>query len=284
MIDHISVLVSDLDASVTFYTKALAPLGYELIMRFDGGAGFGSGGKADFWIGPGKPTDKVHIAFRAGGRAAVRAFYEAARAAGGVDNGPPGVREEYHPDYYSAFVLRDADGHNVGGSLPRSLSRTDHDDHDPPSRSAVHRRSPCRAQGAARQKTPGTRAIRCRVSRSRTPRTAGGAIAPNSLQGRDAIVAFLTRKWARELDYLRLIKELWAHDGRRISVRFQYEFRDDSGTWYRAHGNEQCGGEFDDGGLMRRREASINDVVITEADRKFLLAASGRGRADIIQA
>ena len=84
--------------------------------------------------------------------------------------------------------------------------------------------------------------------------------------GRDQIVAFLQRKWARELDY-RLIKELWAHDGRRISVRFQYEFHDDSGTWFRAHGNEQW--EFDDDGLMRRREASINDVVIGEADRLF---------------
>src|SRR3954451_21060903 len=65
------------------------------------------------------------------------------------------------------------------------------------------------------------------------------------LRGSDAIVAFLTRKWARELDY-RLIKELWAHDGHRISVRFQYEFHDDSGTWFRAHGNEQW--EFDDDG------------------------------------
>jgi nuclear transport factor 2 (NTF2) superfamily protein len=84
--------------------------------------------------------------------------------------------------------------------------------------------------------------------------------------GRDHIVAFLTRKWNRELEY-RLIKELWAYSGNRISVRFQYEYHDDSGTWYRAHGNEQW--EFDDTGLMRRREASINDVVITEADRKF---------------
>jgi nuclear transport factor 2 (NTF2) superfamily protein len=85
-------------------------------------------------------------------------------------------------------------------------------------------------------------------------------------QGRDEIVRFLQRKWARELDY-RLIKEVWAHDGRRIAVRFQYEFHDDSGTWFRAHGNEQW--EFDDAGLMRRREASINDVIIAEADRKF---------------
>jgi nuclear transport factor 2 (NTF2) superfamily protein len=86
------------------------------------------------------------------------------------------------------------------------------------------------------------------------------------LRGRDEIVAFLTRKWARELDY-RLIKELWAFTGDRISVRFQYEFHDDSGTWFRAHGNEQW--EFDAAGLMQRREASINDVVIAERDRRF---------------
>lgn len=86
-------------------------------------------------------------------------------------------------------------------------------------------------------------------------------------QGRDAIIAFLTRKWARELDY-RLIKELWAYDGHRIAVRFQYEWHDDAGQWYRAHGNEQW--EFADNGLMRRREASINDVPIAPDDRKFL--------------
>jgi uncharacterized protein len=84
--------------------------------------------------------------------------------------------------------------------------------------------------------------------------------------GREAIVAFLKRKWTRELDY-RLIKELWAFTGDRIAVRFQYEFHDDSGNWYRAHGNEQW--EFDANGLMRRREASINDVPIREEERKF---------------
>ncbi|MFA5120327.1 DUF1348 family protein, partial [Zavarzinia sp.] len=84
--------------------------------------------------------------------------------------------------------------------------------------------------------------------------------------GRDEIVALLTRKWARELDY-RLIKELWSHDGNRISVRFVYEFHDDSGTWFRAYGNEQW--EFDESGLMRRREASINERPIAEAERKF---------------
>lgn len=91
--------------------------------------------------------------------------------------------------------------------------------------------------------------------------------------GRDAIVAFLQRKWARELDY-RLVKELWAYGDRRIAVRFQYEFHDDAGLWYRAHGNEQW--EFDDDGLMMRREASINDVPIAAADRKFTWTAGPR--------
>lgn len=84
--------------------------------------------------------------------------------------------------------------------------------------------------------------------------------------GRDQIVAFLARKWARELDY-RLIKELWAHDGDRIAVRFAYEWRDDSGTWYRSYGNENW--EFDASGLMRTRHACINDTPIKERDRRY---------------
>lgn len=84
--------------------------------------------------------------------------------------------------------------------------------------------------------------------------------------GREKIVAFLQRKWARELEY-RLIKELWAFHDNRIAVRFQYEFHDDSRQWYRSYGNEQW--EFSPEGLMRRREASINDVLIKESDRKF---------------
>jgi nuclear transport factor 2 (NTF2) superfamily protein len=84
--------------------------------------------------------------------------------------------------------------------------------------------------------------------------------------GRAEIEAFLTRKWARELDY-RLIKELWAFTGNRIAVRFAYEFHDDSGNWFRAYGNENW--EFDAEGLMRRRIASINEHPIAEADRKF---------------
>jgi uncharacterized protein len=85
-------------------------------------------------------------------------------------------------------------------------------------------------------------------------------------QGRATIIEFLRRKWARELDY-RLIKELWGFRENRMAVRFKYEFHDDSGNWFRAHGNELW--EFDENGLMRRREASINDIPIGAADRKF---------------
>ncbi len=109
---------------------------------------------------------------------------------------------------------------------------------------------------------------------SRDPEKVSLAYTPDSvwrnrsefLTGRDAIVAFLTRKWAKELDY-RLIKEVWAHDGNRIAVRFAYEWRDDSGNWFRSYGNESW--EFDDAGLMARRIASINDRPIAESERKF---------------
>ncbi len=85
--------------------------------------------------------------------------------------------------------------------------------------------------------------------------------------GREAIRAFLQRKWAKELDY-RLKKELWSFTDHRISVKFEYEWHDDSGSWYRSYGNEQW--EFADNGLMRRREASINDLPIKASERKFL--------------
>jgi nuclear transport factor 2 (NTF2) superfamily protein len=86
------------------------------------------------------------------------------------------------------------------------------------------------------------------------------------LSGREAIVQFLRRKWNKELDY-RLIKELWAFDGERIAVRFAYEWHDDSGNWFRSYGNENW--EFDKQGLMRRRIASINDLPISELERKY---------------
>jgi uncharacterized protein len=90
--------------------------------------------------------------------------------------------------------------------------------------------------------------------------------------GRPAIVAFLQRKWQTELDY-RLIKELWAFTGDHIGVRFQYEWHDSAGAWYRSYGNELW--EFDAAGLLRRRHASINDIAIAERDRKFHWPTSG---------
>jgi nuclear transport factor 2 (NTF2) superfamily protein len=116
---------------------------------------------------------------------------------------------------------------------------------------------------------------------TRDPKRVAGAYTEDSrwrnraefFDGYDAIVAFLTRKWVKELDY-RLIKELWAFHENRIAVRFQYEWHDNSGQWYRAYGNEQW--EFADNGLMRRREASINDVPIAESARKFLWPAGPR--------
>jgi catechol 2,3-dioxygenase-like lactoylglutathione lyase family enzyme len=120
MIDHIGFVVRDFAASQRFYTQALAPLGYQVLMQMSAeeagveGAGFGEPSKPDFWIiGGGELTSpRMHVAFRAADRAAVDAFYRAAMAAGGTDNGPPGLRLHYHPYYYGAFVL-DPDGHNV---------------------------------------------------------------------------------------------------------------------------------------------------------------------------
>lgn len=97
------------------------------------------------------------------------------------------------------------------------------------------------------------------------------------VQGRDSIQQFLQRKWGQELDY-RLTKELWAFGENRIAVRFQYEWHDTGGQWHRAYGNELW--EFDDDGLMRRREASINDVAIEEGDRRFHWQAPGPRPAD----
>jgi len=113
MIDHIGLKVRDFEASKRFYAAALAPLGYTLLMEFPGAAGFGLNGKPDFWIGPGggEPIATVHIAF-ATDHAGVDAFHAAALAAGGKDNGAPGLRPMYHPAYYGAFAL-DPDGNNV---------------------------------------------------------------------------------------------------------------------------------------------------------------------------
>ena len=113
MLDHVSIAVSDLNRSKSFYEEALSPLGYELIMEHHiSGVGYGQLGKPDFWIREGVPANSVHVAFAADDRATVDAFHEGAIAVGGRDNGCPGLRPEYHPTYYGAFVL-DPDGHNI---------------------------------------------------------------------------------------------------------------------------------------------------------------------------
>ena len=121
MIDHIGFPVSDYARSKAFYEKALAPLGYTLIMEYNANrtesgspaAGFGAQGKPDFWIGGEGGLDGImHVAIAAQDRATVDAFHRAAIAAGGKDNGAPGLRPQYHPSYYGAFVL-DPDGHNI---------------------------------------------------------------------------------------------------------------------------------------------------------------------------
>jgi catechol 2,3-dioxygenase-like lactoylglutathione lyase family enzyme len=120
MIDHLGFAVSDIDRAKAFYLAAFAPLGIDALVEVtpeQSGAeahiGFGANGKPFFWIATGKAVQgPVHIAFDAPNRAAVDAFYKAALAAGGTDNGGPGIRAYYHPSYYAAFVF-DLDGHNI---------------------------------------------------------------------------------------------------------------------------------------------------------------------------
>ncbi|MBV8805226.1 MAG: VOC family protein [Sinobacteraceae bacterium] len=113
MIDHIGLAVSDYEKSKQFFSRALAPLGIQLVMEIEGWAGFGKAGKPEFWFGVHTQAQQpMHLAFVAENREQVRAFYEAALGAGGTDNGPPGIREIYHPNYYGAFVIG-PDGHNV---------------------------------------------------------------------------------------------------------------------------------------------------------------------------
>lgn len=122
MLDHVTANVDDFDAAKTFYAEALAPLGYSLQMEFGGvAAGFGTGdGIPDFWIGTREERGPTHVAFSAPDRATVDAFYAAATAAGGKDNGAPGLRPELHENYYAAFV-HDNSGNNIEAvcHLPR---------------------------------------------------------------------------------------------------------------------------------------------------------------------
>ena len=120
MLDHVGFTVSDFEHSKAFYLRALAPLGYGLVIEVTPEmtgkdvrhAGFGAGHKPDFWISTGAPTGTLHVALLAPDRAAVDAFHAAALEAGGRDNGAPGLRPQYHPTYYGAFV-HDPDGHNI---------------------------------------------------------------------------------------------------------------------------------------------------------------------------
>ena len=112
MIDHTAVNVSDLEASKQFYNEALRPLGYSLAFEVGDFLGYGEGQMPSFGVVRRDPAGGGHVAFAAADRATVDAFHEAATKAGGSDNGPPGVREHYHPTYYAAFV-RDLDGNNI---------------------------------------------------------------------------------------------------------------------------------------------------------------------------
>lgn len=121
MLDHIGFPVANFETSKAFYTAVLAPLGYEVVLEItpemtggtDRHAGFGRDGRPQFWIGTGGSIEgRMHVAFAATSRAEVDAFHRAALAAGATDNGAPGLRPQYHPGYYGAFVL-DPDGHNI---------------------------------------------------------------------------------------------------------------------------------------------------------------------------
>jgi catechol 2,3-dioxygenase-like lactoylglutathione lyase family enzyme len=113
MIDHFTLTVADIGASRAFYEHALAPLGYSVQMEYEQFVGFGARGKPSFWLKPGPmPQSPMHIAFVASDRPRVDAFYAAALAAGGRDDGAPGLRPDYHPNYYGAFVI-DPNGHPI---------------------------------------------------------------------------------------------------------------------------------------------------------------------------
>ncbi len=113
MFDHVGFRVRNLEASRKFYLSALAPLGFGVAMEGNFGVGLGRGGKPELWLSQGDPpASPLHIAFAAANRGEVDAFYAAAIGAGGKDNGPPGLRPHYHPNYYGAFAI-DPDGHNI---------------------------------------------------------------------------------------------------------------------------------------------------------------------------
>ncbi len=112
MLDHLSLTVRDLARARAFYEDVLAPLGAGVVMEYEGGCGIGPPGQPVFWLHQGEPPAPLHFAFTAPDRVAVEEFHQAALAAGATDNGAPGIRQQYAPDYYAAFVI-DPDGHNL---------------------------------------------------------------------------------------------------------------------------------------------------------------------------
>jgi catechol 2,3-dioxygenase-like lactoylglutathione lyase family enzyme len=160
MLDHMTLTVRDATRSVSFYRRALAPLGYKPVMEFEGVCGFGEENKPAFWLRQGDPpTTPQHIAFRARRRADVDAFYAAALAAGGRDNGPPGLRPDYHPTYYAAFVF-DPDGHPIEAVNHREPAQA------PKAKRPAARTSAARRPKAARPgRRPASRAGPRRASR-----------------------------------------------------------------------------------------------------------------------
>jgi catechol 2,3-dioxygenase-like lactoylglutathione lyase family enzyme len=150
MIDHLTLTVQDVARSRAFYTRALAPIGYAVRMEFEGFLGMGPEGKPCFWLKQGEvPSHAMHLSFAAPDRPAVDAFHAAALAAGAADNGPPGLRTDYHPSYYAAFVF-DPDGHNVEAVC-----------HKPPA--AARRAAPARAARKVSAKKAARKAPRAKA-------------------------------------------------------------------------------------------------------------------------
>jgi catechol 2,3-dioxygenase-like lactoylglutathione lyase family enzyme len=160
MIDHVSLRVQDYPRAVAFYRAALAPIGYDLIMEFPNAAGLGADGKPDLWImATDHPPHPTHLAFSSD-RGRVDAFHGAALAAGGTDNGGPGVREDYHPHYYAAFV-RDPEGNNI-----EVVSHADPNARPAAAVKASARR-PAKAAGKkpAKKKTPAKKSAKAKPAR-----------------------------------------------------------------------------------------------------------------------
>jgi catechol 2,3-dioxygenase-like lactoylglutathione lyase family enzyme len=159
MLDHIGLRVQDFAKALEFYRSALSPIGYEVVMEFPDAAGLGEKGKPDFWLMKGEPSSNPsHIAF-VSDRESVDAFHIAAIAAGGTDNGAPGLRLDYHPHYYAAFV-RDPEGNNIEVVC-----------HTPPGQKRMAARSPAKAAAkASKKKAPARKAAKAKAK----PKAAAG--------------------------------------------------------------------------------------------------------------